>query len=198
MRAASPTLVRRARGMHRSRRARTRRSIPREQPPGTSCDRRDPRRRVRAQAAAIPFHTHASLLASGPSSALACIRRLVRRRSPRGILTLSGLFHARADRQVGPADRIGSGRRSRRVLARERPSCDAWRRRGIAKPPHALVGIATLRDRGSWRARDRARHRAAATQQLLAAGAIERRSVADRPSATVGLCRVAFVSAASP
>lgn len=179
-------------------------SLPREQPPGTF---------VLLVAilvvafalklAAIPFHTHASLLASEvPSSALALYFGVLVPTTFIAfaeILTLSGLLPAIV--QIGKVQDllIGIGSVSALGGAFLATGTTELRRVAvysvIANLGHALVGIATLSGPGIIGALAIVLVTgAAATQQLLAAGAIERRSGADRPSATVApLAALAFV-----
>jgi formate hydrogenlyase subunit 3/multisubunit Na+/H+ antiporter MnhD subunit len=179
-------------------------SLPREQPPGTF---------VLLVAilvvafalklAAIPFHTHASLLASEvPSSALAVYFGILVPTTFIAfaeILTLSGLLPAIV--QIGKVQDllIGIGSVSALGGAFLATGTTELRRVAvysvIANLGSALVGIATLSGPGIIGALAIVLVTgAAATQQLLAAGAIERRSGADRPSATVApLAALAFV-----
>ena len=179
-------------------------SLPREQPPGTI---------VLLVAilvvafalklAAIPFHTHAALLASEvPSSALALYFGVLVPTTFIAfaeILTLSGLLPAIV--QIGRVQDllIGIGSVSALGGAFLATGTTELRRVAvysvIANLGHALVGIATLSGPGIIGALAIVLVTgAAATQQLLAAGAIERRSGADRPSATVApLAALAFV-----
>jgi formate hydrogenlyase subunit 3/multisubunit Na+/H+ antiporter MnhD subunit len=179
-------------------------SLPREQPPGTF---------VLLVAilvvafalklAAIPFHTHASLLASEvPTSALALYFGVLVPTTFIAfaeILTLSGLLPAIV--QIGKVQDllIGIGSVSALGGAFLATGTTELRRVAvysvIANLGHALVGIATLSGPGIIGALAIVLVTgAAATQQLLAAGAIERRSGADRPSATAApLAALAFV-----
>ena len=153
--------------------------------------------------AAIPFHTHASLLASEvPSSALALYFGVLVPTTFIAfaeILTLSGLLPAIV--QIGKVQDllIGIGSVSALGGAFLATGTTELRRVAvysvIANLGHALVGIATLSGPGIIGALAIVLVTgAAATQQLLAAGAIERRSGADRPSATVApLAALAFV-----
>ena len=179
-------------------------SLPREQPPGTF---------VLLVAilvvafalklAAIPFHTHAALLASEvPPSALALYFGVLVPTTFIAfaeILTLSGLLPAIV--QIGKVQDllIGIGSVSALGGAFLATGTTELRRVAvysvIANLGHALVGIATLSGPGIVGALAIVLVTGAgATQQLLAAGAIERRSGADRPSATVApLAALAFV-----
>ena len=179
-------------------------SLPREQPPGTF---------VLLVAilvvafamklAAIPFHTHASLLASEvPASALALYFGVLIPTTFIAfaeILTLSGLLPAIV--QVGKVQDLLLGIGSVSALGGAFLATGTTELRRvavysvIANLGHALVGIATLSGPGIIGALAIVLVTgAAATQQLLAAGAIERRSGADRPSATVApLAALAFV-----
>ena len=179
-------------------------SLPREQPPGTF---------VLLVAilvvafamklAAIPFHTHASLLASEvPASALALYFGVLIPTTFIAfaeILTLSGLLPAIV--QIGKVQDLLLGIGSVSALGGAFLATGTTELRRvavysvIANLGHALVGIATLSGPGIIGALAIVLVTgAAATQQLLAAGAIERRSGADRPSATVApLAALAFV-----
>jgi formate hydrogenlyase subunit 3/multisubunit Na+/H+ antiporter MnhD subunit len=179
-------------------------SLPREQPPATF---------VLLVAilvvafalklAAIPFHTHAALLASEvPTSALALYFGVLVPTTFIAfaeILTLSGLLPAIV--QIGKVQDLllGIGAVSALGGAFLATGTTELRRVAaysvIANLGHALVGIATLSGPGIVGALAIALVTgAAAIQQLLAAGAIERRAGADRPSATVApLAALAFV-----
>jgi formate hydrogenlyase subunit 3/multisubunit Na+/H+ antiporter MnhD subunit len=179
-------------------------SLPREQPPGTF---------VLLVAilvvafalklAAIPFHTHAALLASEvPASALALYFGVLVPTTFIAfaeILTLSGLLPAIV--QIGKVQDLllGIGAVSALGGAFLATGTTELRRVAvysvIANLGHALVGIATLSGPGIVGALAIALVTGAgATQQLLAAGAIERRAGADRPNATVApLAALAFV-----
>jgi formate hydrogenlyase subunit 3/multisubunit Na+/H+ antiporter MnhD subunit len=169
-------------------------SLPREQPPATFV--------VLVvivvvafalKLAAIPFHTHAALLATEvPASALALYFGVLVPTTFIAfaeILTLSGLLPAIVQiskvqdlllglgtvSAVGGAFLATGSTELRRVAAYS----------VIANLGQALVGIATLSGPGIVGAISIALVTGAgATQQLLAAGAIERRSGADRPNAT--------------
>lgn len=179
-------------------------SLPREQPPGTLVLLVTILVVAFAlKLAAIPFHTHASLLASEvPSSALALYFGVLVPTTFIAfaeILTLSGLLPAIV--QIGKVQDllIGIGSVSALGGAFLATGTTELRRVAvysvIANLGHALVGIATLSGPGIIGALAIVLVTgAAATQQLLAAGAIERRSGADRPSATVApLAALAFV-----
>jgi len=179
-------------------------SLPREQPPGTFVLLVTILVVAFAlKLAAIPFHTHASLLASEvPSSALALYFGVLVPTTFIAfaeILTLSGLLPAIV--QIGKVQDllIGIGSVSALGGAFLATGTTELRRVAvysvIANLGHALVGIATLSGPGIIGALAIVLVTgAAATQQLLAAGAIERRSGADRPSATVApLAALAFV-----
>jgi len=179
-------------------------SLPREQPPGTFVLLVTILVVAFAlKLAAIPFHTHASLLASEvPSSALALYFGVLVPTTFIAfaeILTLSGLLPAIV--QIGKVQDllIGIGSVSALGGAFLATGTTELRRVAvysvIANLGHALVGIATLSGPGIIGALAIVLVTgAAATQQLLAAGAIERRSGADRPSATAApLAALAFV-----
>ena len=179
-------------------------SLPREQPPGTFVLLVTILVVAFAlKLAAIPFHTHASLLAAEvPSSALALYFGVLVPTTFIAfaeILTLSGLLPAIV--QIGKVQDllIGIGSVSALGGAFLATGTTELRRVAvysvIANLGHALVGIATLSGPGIIGALAIVLVTgAAATQQLLAAGAIERRSGADRPSATVApLAALAFV-----
>jgi formate hydrogenlyase subunit 3/multisubunit Na+/H+ antiporter MnhD subunit len=179
-------------------------SLPREQPPGTFVLLVTILVVAFAlKLAAIPFHTHASLLASEvPTSALALYFGVLVPTTFIAfaeILTLSGLLPAIV--QIGKVQDllIGIGSVSALGGAFLATGTTELRRVAvysvIANLGHALVGIATLSGPGIIGALAIVLVTgAAATQQLLAAGAIERRAGADRPSATAApLAALAFV-----
>jgi formate hydrogenlyase subunit 3/multisubunit Na+/H+ antiporter MnhD subunit len=154
--------------------------------------------------AAIPFHTHAALLASEvPASALALYFGVLVPTTFIAfaeILTLSGLLPAIV--QIGRVQDllVGIGAVSALGGAFLATGSTELRRVAlysvIANLGHALVGIATLSGPGIVGALATVLVTGAgATQQLLAAGAIERRAGPDRPSATVApLAAFAFVA----
>ena len=153
--------------------------------------------------AAIPFHTHAALLASEvPASALALYFGVLVPTTFIAfaeILTLSGLLPAIVQISKVQDLLIGIGAVSALGGAFLATGSTELRRVAvysvISNLGQALVGIATLSGPGIVGALAIVLVTgAAATQQLLAAGAIERRSGADRPSATVApLAALAFV-----
>lgn len=153
--------------------------------------------------AAIPFHTHAALLASEvPASALALYFGVLVPTTFIAfaeILTLSGLLPAIVQISKVQDLLIGIGSVSALGGAFLATGSTELRRVAvysvISNLGQALVGIATLSGPGIVGALAIVLVTgAAATQQLLAAGAIERRSGADRPSATVApLAALAFV-----
>jgi len=179
-------------------------SLPREQPPGTF---------VLLVAilvvafalklAAIPFHTHAALLATEvPASALALYFGVLVPTTFIAfaeILTLSGLLPSIV--QIGKVQDllIGIGAVSALGGAFLATGSTELRRVAvysvIANLGQALIGIATLSGLGIVGALAIVLvSGAGATQQLLAAGAIERRAGADRPTATAApLAALAFV-----
>ena len=179
-------------------------SLPREQPPGTF---------VLLVAilvvafalklAAIPFHTHAALLATEvPASALALYFGVLVPATFIAfaeILTLSGLLPAIV--QIGRVQDllVGIGAVSAVGGAFLATGSTELRRVAtysvISNLGQALVGIATLSGPGIVGALAIVLvSGAGATQQLLAAGAIERRAGTARPSATVApLAALAFV-----
>ncbi len=179
-------------------------SLPREQPPATF---------VLLVAlivvafalklAAIPFHTHAALLATEvPASALALYFGVLVPTTFIAfaeILTLSGLLPAIVQISKVQDLLLGIGAVSALGGAFLATGSTELRRVAvysvIANLGQALVGIATLSGPGIVGAiAITLVSGAGATQQLLAAGAIERRSGADRPSATVApLAALAFV-----
>lgn len=179
-------------------------SLPREQPPGTFVLLVV----ILAVAfalklAVIPFHTHAALLASEvPAAALALYFGVLVPTTFIAfaeILTLSGLLPAIVQivkvqdllLGLGAVSAIGGAFLATGSTELRRVAVYSV----IANLGQALVGIATLSGPGIIGAIAIALvSGAAATQQLLAAGAIERRSGADRPSATVApLAALAFV-----
>ena len=153
--------------------------------------------------AAIPFHTHAALLATEvPASALALYFGVLVPTTFIGfaeILTLSGLLPAIVQISKVQDLLLGIGAVSALGGAFLATGSTELRRVAvysvIANLGQALVGIATLSGPGIVGAiAITLVSGAGATQQLLAAGAIERRSGADRPSATVApLAALAFV-----
>jgi NADH:ubiquinone oxidoreductase subunit 2 (subunit N) len=153
--------------------------------------------------AAIPFHTHAALLASEvPASALALYFGVLVPTTFIAfaeILTLSGLLPAIVQISKVQDLLIGIGGVSALGGAFLATGSTELRRVAvysvISNLGQALVGIATLSGPGIVGALAIVLVTGAgATQQLLAAGAIERRSGADRPSATVApLAALAFV-----
>ena len=154
--------------------------------------------------AAIPFHTHAALLASEvPASALALYFGVLVPTTFIAfgeILTLSGLLPAIVQISKVQDLLIGIGGVSALGGAFLATGSTELRRVAvysvISNLGQALVGIATLSGPGIVGALAIVLVTGAgATQQLLAAGAIERRSGADRPSATVApLAALAFVT----
>jgi len=179
-------------------------SLPREQPPATF---------VLLVAilvvafalklAAIPFHTHAALLASEvPASALALYFGVLVPTTFIAfaeILTLSGLLPAIV--QIGRVQDLLVGIGAVSALGGAFLATGSTELRRVAvysvisNLGQALVGIATLSGPGIVGALAIVLvSGAGATQQLLAAGAIERRAGADRPSRTVApLAALAFV-----
>jgi formate hydrogenlyase subunit 3/multisubunit Na+/H+ antiporter MnhD subunit len=179
-------------------------SLPREQPPATI---------VLLVAlivvafalklAAIPFHTHAALLAAEvPASALALYFGVLVPTTFIAfaeILTLSGLLPAIVQISkvqdlllaIGGVSALGGAFLATGSTELRRVAVYSV----ISNLGLALVGIATLSGPGIVGAiAVTLVSGAGATQQLLAAGAIERRSGADRPSATVApLAALAFV-----
>jgi NADH:ubiquinone oxidoreductase subunit 2 (subunit N) len=179
-------------------------SLPREQPPATF---------VLLVAiivvafalklAAIPFHTHAALLASEvPASALALYFGVLVPTTFIAfaeILTLSGLLPAIVQiakvqdllLAIGGVSALGGAFLATGSTELRRVAVYSV----IANLGHALVGIATLSGPGIVGAIAIALvSGAGATQQLLAAGALERRAGAERPNATVApLAALAFV-----
>jgi formate hydrogenlyase subunit 3/multisubunit Na+/H+ antiporter MnhD subunit len=153
--------------------------------------------------AAIPFHTHAALLASEvPASALALYFGVLVPTTFIAfaeILTDSGLLPAIVEVANVQDLLLGIGMLSALGGAFLATGSTELRRVAvysvIADLGLALVGIATLSGPGIVGAIAVALiSGAGATQQLLAAGAIERRSGADSPSATVApLAALAFV-----
>jgi formate hydrogenlyase subunit 3/multisubunit Na+/H+ antiporter MnhD subunit len=179
-------------------------SLPREQPPATFV--------VLVaiivvafalKLAAIPFHTHAALLATEvPASALALYFGVLVPTTFIAfaeVLTLSGLLPAIVQISKVQDLLLGIGAVSALGGAFLATGSTELRRVAvysvIANLGQALVGIATLSGPGIVGAiAITLVSGAGATQQLLAAGAIERRSGADRPSATVApLAALAFV-----
>jgi formate hydrogenlyase subunit 3/multisubunit Na+/H+ antiporter MnhD subunit len=179
-------------------------SLPREQPPATFV--------VLVaiivlafalKLAAIPFHTHAALLASEvPAPALALYFGVLVPTTFIAfaeILTLSGLLPAIVQIAKVQDLLLGLGVVSALGGAFMATGSTELRRVAvysvIADLGFALVGIATLSGPGIVGAISIALiSGAGATQQLLAAGAIERRAGADRPNATVApLASLAFV-----
>ncbi|HEV8229818.1 MAG TPA: proton-conducting transporter membrane subunit [Candidatus Limnocylindria bacterium] len=153
--------------------------------------------------AAIPFHTHAALLAAEvPASALALYFGVLVPTTFIAfaqILTLSGLLPAIV--QVGKVQDLllGLGITSALGGAFLATGSTELRRVAvysvIANLGQSLVGIATLSGPGIVGSLAIALvSGAAATQQLLAAGALERRAGTERPSATTApLAALAFV-----
>jgi len=153
--------------------------------------------------AAIPFHTHAALLAMEvPASALALYFGVLVPTTFIAfaeILTLSGLLPAIVQISkvqdlllaLGTASALGGAFLATGSTELRRVTAYSV----IANLGQALVGIATLSGPGIVGAIAIVLVTGAgATQQLLAAGAIERRSGADQPSATVApLAALAFV-----
>ncbi len=179
-------------------------SLPREQPPATFV--------VLVaiivvafalKLAAIPFHTHAALLATEvPASALALYFGVLVPTTFIAfaeILTLSGLLPAIVQIAKVQDLLLGLGVVSALGGAFLATGSTELRRVAvysvIADLGFALVGIATLSGPGIIGAISIALiSGAGATQQLLAAGAIERRAGAERPSAPVApLAALAFV-----
>ena len=180
-------------------------SLPREQPPGTF---------VLLVAilvvafalklAAIPFHTHAALLAAEvPASALALYFGVLVPTTFIAfaeILTLSGLLPAIV--QIGKVQDLLLGIGAVSALGGAFLATGSTDLRRVAvysvisNLGQALVGIATLSGPGIVGALAIVLvSGAGATQQLLAAGAIERRAGADRPTATAApLASLAFVA----
>ncbi len=152
--------------------------------------------------AAIPFHTHAALLASEvPASALALYFGILVPTTFIAfaeILTLSGLLPAIVQISKVQDLLIGLGTASALGGAFLATGSTELRRvttySVIVNLGQALVGIATLSGPGIIGAIGITLVTGAgATQQLLAAGAIERRAGADRPNATVApLASLAF------
>jgi formate hydrogenlyase subunit 3/multisubunit Na+/H+ antiporter MnhD subunit len=152
--------------------------------------------------AAIPFHTHAALLASEvPASALALYFGVLVPTTFIAfaeILTLSGLLPAIVQISKVQDLLIGLGTVSALGGAFLATGSTELRRvvtySVIANLGQALVGIATLSGPGIVGAVAIALVTGSgATQQLLAAGAIERRAGPDRPNATVApLASLAF------
>lgn len=152
--------------------------------------------------AAIPFHTHAALLAAEvPASALALYFGVLVPTTFIAfaeILTLSGLLPAIVQISKVQDLLLGIGTVSALGGAFLATGSTELRRVAaysvIANLGQALVGIATLSGPGIIGAVSIALVTGAgATQQLLAAGAIERRAGADRPNATVApLASLAF------
>ena len=179
-------------------------SLPREQPPATF---------VLLVAiivvafamklAAIPFHTHAALLASEvPASALALYFGVLVPTTFIAfaeILTLSGLLPAIVQiakvqdllLAIGGVSALGGAFLATGSTELRKVAVYSV----IANLGHALVGIATLSGPGIVGAiAITLVSGAGATQQLLAAGALERRAGAERPNATVApLAALAFV-----
>jgi NADH:ubiquinone oxidoreductase subunit 2 (subunit N) len=153
--------------------------------------------------AAIPFHTHAALLASEvPASALALYFGVLVPTTFIAfaeILTLSGLLPAIVQiakvqdllLAIGAVSALGGAFLATGSTELRRVAVYSV----IANLGHALVGIATLSGPGIVGAiAITLVSGAGATQQLLAAGALERRAGADRPNATVApLAALAFV-----
>jgi NADH:ubiquinone oxidoreductase subunit 2 (subunit N) len=153
--------------------------------------------------AAIPFHTHAALLASEvPASALALYFGVLVPTTFIAfaeILVLSGLLPAIVQigkvqdllLSLGLASALGGAFLATGSTDLRRVAVYSV----IANLGHALVGIATLSGPGIIGGMAIALVTGlAATQQLLAAGTLERRAGADRPSATTApLAALAFV-----
>ena len=153
--------------------------------------------------AAIPFHTHAALLtAEVPASALALYFGVLVPTTFIAfaeILTLSGLLPAIVQIAkvqdlliaIGVVSALGGGFLATGSTELRRVALYSV----IANLGFALVGIATLSGPGIIGAIGIVFvSGAGATQQLLAAGAIERRAGAERPSATAApLAALAFV-----
>ena len=180
-------------------------SLPREQPPATF---------VLLVAiivvafalklAAIPFHTHAALLATEvPASALALYFGVLVPTTFIAfaeILTLSGLLPAIVQiakvqdllLAIGAVSALGGAFLATGSTDLRRVAVYSV----IANLGQALVGIATLSGPGIVGAiAITLVTGAGATQQLLAAGALERRAGAERPNATVApLAALAFVA----
>ena len=179
-------------------------SLPREQPPGTF---------VLLVAilvvafalllAAIPFHTHAALLAAEvPASALALYFGVLVPTTFIAfaeILTLSGLLPAIVQIErvqqlllvIGAVSALGGAFLATGSTELRRVAAYSV----ISNLGQALVGIGTLSGPGIVGAIAIVLVTGAgATQQLLAAGALQRRAGSDRPSATVApLAALAFV-----
>jgi len=153
--------------------------------------------------AAIPFHTHAALLASEvPASALALYFGVLVPTTFIAfahILVLSGLLPAIVEigkvqdllLALGIASALGGAFLASGSTELRRVAVYSV----IANLGHSLVGIATLSGPGIIGSMAIALVTGlAATQQLLAAGTLERRAGADRPSATTApLAALAFV-----
>ena len=153
--------------------------------------------------AAIPFHTHAALLASEvPASALALYFGVLVPTTFIAfaqILVLSGLLPAIVEigkvqdllLSLGIASALGGAFLASGTTELRRVAVYSV----IANLGHSLVGIATLSGPGIIGSMAIALVTGlAATQQLLAAGTLERRAGADRPSATTApLAALAFV-----
>lgn len=153
--------------------------------------------------AAIPFHTHAALLASEvPASALALYFGVLVPTTFIAfaqILVLSGLLPAIVQigkvqdllLSLGIASALGGAFLASGTTELRRVVVYSV----IANLGHSLVGIATLSGPGIIGAMSIALVTGlAATQQLVAAGTLERRAGADRPSATTApLAALAFV-----
>ena len=179
-------------------------SLPREQPPGTF---------VLLVAilvvafamllAAIPFHTHAALLAAEvPASALALYFGVLVPTTFIAfaeILTLSGLLPAIVQIErvqqlllvIGAVSALGGAFLATGSTELRRVAAYSV----ISNLGQALVGIGTMSGPGIVGAIAIVLVTGAgATQQLLAAGALQRRAGSDRPSATVApLAALAFV-----
>jgi NADH:ubiquinone oxidoreductase subunit 2 (subunit N) len=153
--------------------------------------------------AAIPFHTHAALLASEvPASALALYFGVLVPTTFIAfaeILVLSGLLPAIVEigkvqdllLSLGLTSALGGAFLATGSTELRRVAVYSV----IANLGHSLVGIATLSGPGIIGGMAIALVTGlAATQQLLAAGTLERRAGADRPSATTApLAALAFV-----
>jgi NADH:ubiquinone oxidoreductase subunit 2 (subunit N) len=153
--------------------------------------------------AAIPFHTHAALLASEvPASALALYFGVLVPTTFIAfaqILVLSGLLPAIVEigkvqdllLALGIASALGGAFLASGTTELRRVAVYSV----IANLGHSLVGIATLSGPGIIGSMAIALVTGlAATQQLVAAGTLERRAGADRPSATTApLAALAFV-----
>ncbi|HKY52369.1 MAG TPA: proton-conducting transporter membrane subunit [Candidatus Limnocylindria bacterium] len=153
--------------------------------------------------AAIPFHTHAALLASEvPATALALYFGVLVPTTFIAfaqILVLSGLLPAIVAigkvqdllLSLGIASALGGAFLASGTTELRRVAVYSV----IANLGHSLVGIATLSGPGIIGSMSIALVTGlAATQQLLAAGTLERRAGADRPSATTApLAALAFV-----